>query len=255
MNSGNTWIGTSGFQYPEWKGKFYPEGLSKAKMLTYYASQFNSTEINYTFRSIPSAKTIQRWYDETPAGFRYSLKAPQQVTHFSKLKDCGDIMDAFFQSVSGLGDKLGPVLFQLPPTFKVDAERLKTFLASVSSPKKSTRSKSTPTDRKLAFEFRHDSWFTEDVYGILSEFDAALCLAESEEFETPRMVTASFGYLRPRREDYKPSQIKQWAQFTREQLQANTWSEAYAYFKHEETCVGPEFAKTLQKHLPTPPPA
>ncbi|WP_009961762.1 DUF72 domain-containing protein [Verrucomicrobium spinosum] len=255
MIAGNTWIGTSGFQYPEWKGKFYPEDLSKAKMLTYYASQFNSTEINYTFRSIPSANTILRWFNETPANFRYSLKAPQRVTHFSKLKDCGDTMEDFFHSVGGLGDKLGPVLFQLPPTFKVDAERLKTFLATVSPAKKPVRSKSTPAGRRLAFEFRHDSWFTDDVYGILSEHNAALCLADSEEFETPRVATASFGYLRPRREDYKPSQIKQCAEFTQEQLQANTWSEAYTYFKHEENCVGPEFAKTLQKHLPTPPPA
>lgn len=251
MKSGNTWIGTSGFQYPEWKGKFYPEDLSKAKMLTYYATQFNSTEINYTFRSIPSAKTIQRWYDETPPGFRYSLKAPQRVTHFSKLQDCGVVMEEFFQSVSGLDDKLGPVLFQLPPTFKADAERLKMFLASVSPAKKSRHAKSPPASRKLAFEFRHDSWFTDDVYGILSEFDAALCLAESEEFETPRLATASFGYLRPRREDYKPVQIKRWAEFAQEQLKANTWSEVYAYFKHEETGVGPAFAKVMQEHLPT----
>lgn len=171
MKSDDSWIGTSGFQYPEWKGKLYPENLSKAKMLTHYATQFNSTEINYTFRSIPSAKTIQRWYDETPAGFRYSLKAPQGVTHFAKLKDCGDVMAQFFQSVSGLGDKLGPVLLQLPPTFKVDAERLRTFLASVSPAQKSRRAKSTQNSRRLAFEFRHDSWFTDDVYGILSEFD------------------------------------------------------------------------------------
>src|SRR6188768_3059557 len=126
-----SWIGTSGFQYPEWQGKFYPDDMSKAKMLPFYAAQCGTTEINYTFRSIPSAKTIERWCSETPEKFRFSLKAPQRVTHFAKLKDCGEVIDTFFLAVSGLGEKMGPVLFQLPPSFKADAGLLREFLRSL----------------------------------------------------------------------------------------------------------------------------
>lgn len=230
-----TWTGTSGFQYPEWKGKFYPEKLSTAKMLTFYAGEFSSTEINYTFRSIPSEKTIQRWSGETPDKFRFSLKAPQRVTHFAKLKDCREVMDVFFESVAGLGEKLGPVLFQLPPTFKSDAALLGDFLASI------------PKGRRTAFEFRHESWLTDSIYGVLLEHNAALCVAESEDFQTPEIATADFGYLRPRREDYTAAGIKRWAKFT--QSQSKGWSEVFAYFKHEETCVGPGFAKAFMKAL------
>jgi len=231
----NTWIGTSGFQYPEWKGKFYPETLSTAKMLTYYASIFGTTEVNYTFRSIPSEKTVKRWSDETPANFRFSLKAPQRVTHFAKLKDCGEVMDVFHKAAVGLGEKMGPVLFQLPPTFKADTALLRDFLGSL------------PKELRAAFEFRHESWLSDKVFGVLSEKNAALCIAESEEFETPPEVTAKFGYLRLRREDYTVSQIKKWAQFVQERGKA--WTEAFVYFKHEETCVGPGFAKTMLKAL------
>lgn len=230
-----SWIGTSGFQYPEWKGKFYPDDMSKAKMLAFYAAQFGTTEVNYTFRSIPSAKTIERWFSETPEKFRFSLKAPQRVTHFAKLKDCGEVMDTFFKAVSGLGEKMGPVLFQLPPSFKADAGLLREFLRSL------------PKRMRAALEFRHESWFTDDVFGILSERNTALCIAETAELQTPRVATADFGYLRPRREDYTPSQIKGWARFLSEQSKA--WSEAFVYFKHEETCVGPGFATALMKAL------
>lgn len=231
----NTWTGTSGFQYPEWKGKFYPEKLSTAKMLTHYAGEFNSTEINYTFRSLPSEKTILRWTGETPEEFRFSLKAPQRVTHFSKLKNCGEVMDAFLESVKGLGDKLGPVLFQLPPTFKADAALLGDFLGVL------------PEGLRAAFEFRHESWLTDAVFGILAKHSTALCVAESEDFETPRVATADFGYLRPRREDYTAADIKKWAKFVKDQSKG--WTEVFAYFKHEETCVGPGFAKAFMKAL------
>jgi uncharacterized protein YecE (DUF72 family) len=231
----HTWIGTSGFQYPEWKGKFYPEKLSTAKMLTYYASIFGTTEVNYTFRSIPSAKTVQRWCDETPANFRFSLKAPQRVTHFAKLKDCGETMAVFHKAVVGLGEKMGPVLFQLPPTFKADVKLLRDFLGSM------------PKGLRVAFEFRHESWLSDGVFSTLSEKNAALCIAESEDFETPAEVTAKFGYLRLRREDYTVPQIKKWAKFVQEQERG--WSEVFVYFKHEETCVGPGFAKTMLKAM------
>ncbi|TLD68872.1 DUF72 domain-containing protein [Phragmitibacter flavus] len=233
----HSWIGTSGFQYKEWKGKFYPEGTSAAKMLGYYSSQFSSTEINYTFRSIPSEKTIQRWSAETPDDFRFSLKAPQRVTHFAKLKDCSEIMTIFNEAVSGLNKKRGPLLFQLPATFKKDAGLLREFLTSL--PKKNSLSS--------AFEFRHESWFNDEVNEILADHDAALCIAESDEIETPQVATAKFGYLRLRREDYRKPDLNRWAKFVA--AQASRWSEVFVYFKHEDTCVGPGFAETFADAL------
>jgi uncharacterized protein YecE (DUF72 family) len=229
----NTWIGTSGFQYKEWKGSFYPEKMSLPKMLAFYATEFNSTEINYTFRSFPSEKTIARWRDETPDDFRFSLKAPQRVTHFAKLRKCGDAMNDFRQAVKGLGKKLGPVLFQLPETFKGDALLLSEFLASL------------PKGMSAAFEFRHDSWFTDEVFEALAAKNAALCLAESEELATPRIATADFGYLRLRRDGYTAREIGEWADFIRNQ----TWREAFAYLKHEDTAAGTGFAKQLMAKL------
>ena len=146
----NTWIGTSGFQYKEWKGSFYPEKLSLPKMLAFYATQFNSTEINYTFRSLPSEKTIARWMDETPDNFRFSLKAPQRVTHFAKLRKCGEAMNEFRQAVKGLGKKLGPVLFQLPETFRGDAVLLQEFLSSLPKLGPAATWSSSPTSRRAS---------------------------------------------------------------------------------------------------------
>ena len=257
MAATNVWIGTSGFQYPEWKGKFYPEDLATTKMLKFYAGEFSSTEVNYTFRSLPSEKTVKRWCDETPDDFRFSLKAPQKVTHFAKLKgeECKETIETFFEAVAGLGEKLGPVLFQLPPTFKADVGLLKEFLAGVAVPQQKSKKKLAGVPmRRLAFEFRHESWLTDEVYGVLAEKNVALCVAESEEFETPQVATADFGYLRPRREDYTPAQIKKkWAKFVSEQREVKAgglaWGEVFVYFKHEETCAGPEFAKVLMKAL------
>lgn len=227
-----TWIGTSGFQYPEWKGKFYPGTLSAAKMLTFYSEHFSTTEINYTFRGIPSEKTIQRWRSETPEAFRFSLKAPQRVTHFARLRGCDGLMKVFIQAVSGLGSKIGPVLLQLPPNFKKDTGLLRDFLASLKG-----------EEIQMAFEFREESWFSDDVYEELSSHNAALCLAESEDLETPRVVTAGFGYLRLRRLDYHAADLKERARFL--EKQAETWSDAFVYFKHEETCAGPGFGQAL----------
>jgi len=231
----NAWIGTSGFQYKEWKGSFYPEKLSLPKMLAFYASVFNSTEINYTFRSLPSDKTIARWRDETPADFRFSLKAPQRVTHFAKLRKCGDAMSEFRHAVKGLGKKLGPVLFQLPETFKADPALLNDFLESL------------PKGLAAAFEFRHESWFTDEVFAALAARNAALCLAESEELTTPRVTTADFGYLRLRRDHYTDKEIHNWAEFI--QAQSGKWKDAFAYLKHEDTAAGTGFAKKLTAEL------
>ncbi|MEA3187980.1 MAG: hypothetical protein QOD99_1810 [Chthoniobacter sp.] len=225
------WIGTSGFQYPEWKGAFYPESLPLSKMLAFYAERFFTTEVNYSFRRIPSAKTISAWAAGTPANFRFSLKAPQKITHFAKLRDCGETVRYFHEVVGGLDEKLGAILFQLPPRFVKDAPLLLDFLEAL------------PHGMRAAFEFRHASWLTDDVFALLKENNAALCIAENEDFATPRVATADFGYLRLRREDYAGADIANWAGWIREQ--ENGWGEAFVYFKHEERGVGPKFAQRL----------
>jgi uncharacterized protein YecE (DUF72 family) len=179
----NIWIGTSGFQYPEWKGKFYPETMPASKMLPFYAECFASTEVNYTFRRIPAAKTILDWSSKTPAQFRFSFKAPQRVTHFARLRGCAEVLEVFAKAISVAEQKLGPVLFQLPPTFVKDVEVLRAFLIDI------------PDGIRAAFEFRHESWFDETVFQTLRAANAALCIAENEEFETPVVATADFGYL------------------------------------------------------------
>src|SRR6476659_9232571 len=234
----NIWIGTSGFQYPEWKGTFYPETLPLAKMLAFYAEQFATTEVNYTFRRIPSVKTLERWALETPECFVFSLKAPQKVTHFAKLRDCTDTLRYFHQTVSALGAKLGPVLFQLPPSFKKDAIILAAFLDEI------------PSGMRAAFEFRHASWFDDEVFSLLKTRNAALCIADSEKLNTPAIATADFGYLRLRREDYESSDIARWAETVRKH--AESWSDVFIYFKHEEAGIGPKLAKEMTGLLELP---
>ena len=227
----NTWIGTSGFQYPEWKGNFYPEDLPASKMLPFYAERFNTTEVNYTFHRIPAPKTIENWKKLTPDHFEFALKAPQRITHWSKLRDCADTMRYFHDVTSGLGSKLGPVLFQLPPTFKKDVLVLADF---VNCP---------PSGARAAFEFRHDSWFGEDVWDVLRSANVSLCIAETEEFATPQVETADYGYLRLRREDYSPSDVERWADFLRQHRQR--WKDVFVYFKHEEAGIGPRLASQM----------
>ena len=233
----NSWIGTSGFQYPEWKGHFYPEKLPAAKMLPFYAERFQTTEINYTFRRIPSGKTIENWCQLTPERFAFSLKAPQRVTHFAKLQNCSDTLNFFFGAVQGLEDKLGPILFQLPPSFKKDSQILKAFLDEL------------PDGVRAAFEFRHQSWFDDEIYEALRTHNAALCIAESADLTTPFQATANFGYLRLRREDYGPSNITHWSEILRSQT--SKWSDAFVYFKHEEEGMGPKLAAELIQSLRT----
>jgi uncharacterized protein YecE (DUF72 family) len=229
------WIGTSGFQYAEWKGNFYPEDLPAAKMLPFYAEHFSTTEINYTFHRIPAPKTIENWNKLTSAGFRFGLKAPQKITHWSKLRDCGDTLRYFHDVTSGLDEKLGPVLFQLPPNFKKDTFVLADFVNSL------------PPGMHAAFEFRHESWFGDDVWEIFKPHNVALCIAETEHFATPKVATADWGYLRLRREDYAKIDIERWAEFVREQKER--WSDAYIYFKHEEAGIGPKLAKAMMELL------
>jgi uncharacterized protein YecE (DUF72 family) len=231
----DSWIGTSGFQYAEWKGKFYPEDLSTAKMLAFYSERFSTTEVNYTFHRIPSAKTIENWKAQTPAHFRFTLKAPQKVTHYARLRDCSDTIRYFHDVTSALGEKRGAVLFQLPPNFKKDLVLLADFVNGL------------PSGMRAAFEFRHESWFADDVYETLKAADAALCIADMEEIATPPIATATFGYLRLRREDYTNADVKRWAEVVREK--GAGWGDAYIYFKHEEAGIGPRLATEMKEIL------
>jgi uncharacterized protein YecE (DUF72 family) len=227
-------IGTSGFQYAEWKGNFYPEDLPAAKMLPFYAERFSTTEINYTFHRIPAPKTIDNWNRLTPHNFRFSLKAPQKVTHFAKLRDCADTLRYFHDVISGLGEKLGLVLFQLPPSFKKDTFVLGDFINGL------------PGGMRAAFEFRHESWFDDGVFETLKTRKAALCIADTENLATPKIVTTNYGYLRLRREDYHKIDIERWTDFVRTQ---NGWDDVFIYFKHEEAGTGPKLAKQMQDLL------
>jgi len=218
-------------------GSFYPATLPKAQMLPFYAERFATTEINYTFRRIPSEKTIQGWLKSTPAYFKFGLKAPQRVTHFAKLRNCTEVLGLFSAAVSGLNPKLGPVLFQLPPTFKKDAALLNEFLGAV------------PAGIRVAMEFRHSSWLDEEVYALLRNNNSAFCIAESSEFSTPSVATASFGYLRLRQEDYTKPDLIRWAKVV--QAQQSNWSEVFIYFKHEDTGVGTHFAQQMKEILGT----
>jgi uncharacterized protein YecE (DUF72 family) len=228
------WIGTSGFQYSEWKGNFYPEELPSAKMLQFYAERFSTTEINYTFHRIPAQKTIDNWKAQTPQKFRFALKAPQKITHWSKLRDCSDTLEYFCQVITGLDERLGPVLFQLPPTFKKNADVLSSFLREF-------------PDMRGAFEFRHESWFEDDVFELLESRNMALCIADTETIATPKEITANYGYLRLRRGDYTDEDVKRWSEFVRQQNAK--WSDAFIYFKHEESGIGPKLARQTMELL------
>ncbi len=231
----NVLVGTSGFQYAEWKGNFYPENITAQKMLSFYAEHFLTTEINYTFHRTPSVKTIGNWTKLTPEHFRFSLKAPQKITHWAKLRNCADSLNFFERSVSGLGSQLGPILFQLPPSFKQDKDLLNDFLTSL------------PAGLRAAFEFRHTSWFEDEIFAVLREHQAALCIAENSDIATPTVATADFGYLRLRRQDYEEADIRKWAE-TVLALQ-NQWNHVFVYFKHEESGLGPKLAKQMMQVL------
>jgi uncharacterized protein YecE (DUF72 family) len=228
------WIGTSGYNYPEWKGSFYPEKIKPADMLTFYSQQFDSVEINYTFYRMPNAKTIDGWMAATPDDFRFVLKAPKRITHERRLKDFGDTLAVFVRLASGLEGKLGPLLFQLPPNLKKDLPRLEAFLDEL------------PDTARAAFEFRHESWFDDDVLAALRARGAALCVADSEKISAPVVQTAAFSYFRLRDEGYQDTDIAAWTDKVRE---ASKSGEVYVFFKHEESGKGPAFAKQMRALL------
>jgi uncharacterized protein YecE (DUF72 family) len=232
----NYWVGTSGFQYSEWKGTFYPEDMPAAKMLPFYSRRFSTTEINYTFHRIPAPKTIENWCKLTPETFKFSLKAPQKITHFARLRNCDDTVDYFYDVVAGLGNRLGPILFQLPPNLKKDIPLFQHFTECL------------PASIRAAFEFRDPSWFDDEVFTVLRKRNVCLCLADSEKLTTPFNATADWGYLRLRREDYQDADVTRWAETL--QTQNAVWSDVFVYFKHEESGTGPKLAKQLTDTLP-----
>ena len=229
------WVGTSGYNYPEWRGSFYPEKFSTAKMLPYYAERFRTVEINYTFYRTPNEKILAGWSAETPANFKLTLKAPKRITHDARLRDCADKVEFFLKTAATLGPKLGALLFQLPPFLRKDVALLDTFLEAF------------PPQVCAAFEFRHKSWWDDEVLQRLRAKNLALCIADSEKLSAPIEITASYAYFRLRDEGYTPEDLAKWARIIHDRT-ANC-SDVYVYFKHEEAGKGPQFARLLLEAL------
>lgn len=224
----NLYIGTSGYSYKQWKGPFYPEELSSKQMLSYYSSHFRSVEINNTFYRMPKVSVLEAWAREVPSYFRFALKAPQRITHLQRLVDSEESLDYLLEVSGALKERLGALLFQLPPYLRVDLPRLRNFLGLI------------PPDQRVAFEFRHQSWFDDELFALLKRHNAALCIAEAEgELKVPFISTADWGYLRLRRPDYDAADLKMWAS----RVRAQPWHDVFVYFKHEEEAMAPRLAR------------
>ena len=227
-------VGTSGYNYPEWRGTFYPEKFSTSKMLAYYAERFPTVEINYTFYRLPTEKLLAGWAAGTPDSFCFTLKAPRRITHDAKLQRCEDLLQAFCRTARTLGPRLASLLFQLPPTLKKDAATLRNFVELL------------PEGTRAAFEFRHPSWFDQEIYDVLRSRNVALCVADSEKLSTPEVTTADHAYFRLRDEGYQQADIERWAGAVR---QLHGVTDAFVYFKHEEQGLGPDFARRFMEAL------
>jgi uncharacterized protein YecE (DUF72 family) len=227
------YAGTSGFAYAAWKPNFYPAKLPGAKFLAHYASRLNCVEINYTFRALPSASTLAKWVESTPEHFVFCPKAHMRITHILKLRDAAQFTEVFLKAIDPLRSarRIGPILFQLPPSLKCDLELLKDYLAIL------------PDDLRYAFEFRHASWLGDHVYEALRRKGAALCVAESENLETPEVLTANFAYFRLRKPNYLPEDVARIAANARHLLEQG--NDLYVFFKHEETPDGALNAEQL----------
>jgi uncharacterized protein YecE (DUF72 family) len=226
-------VGTSGWAYPTWKPNFYPAKLAQKKFLQHYATQLNTVEVNFTFRQLVKETTIRNWIEQTPASFRFGVKAHQVITHIKRLKGTEDFLPRFLATIEPLANagKLGPVLFQLPPNLKADAALLKDFLAVV------------PRGLPSAFEFRHDSWFADSTWEILKSRGVALCVAETEQRTTPDVVTGPFAYYRFRKPSYTEEERRGMVARIGEHMAAGR--DVFAYFKHEETPEGALYAVEL----------
>ena len=220
-------VGTSGYSYKEWKGSFYPEKLPAKEMLSYYASRLPAVEINNTFYRLPQRSMLENWKEQVPTNFRFSLKASQRITHFKRLKDVEEETKYLLDTASVLADRLGVVLFQLPPNMKKDLPRLETFLNCL------------PEGTRAAFEFRHQTWFEDDVLKLLSIRNRALCISDTDDLPVTHVDrTADWGYLRLRRVEYAEANLKEWLKRVNDQK----WKEAFVFFKHEDEGTGPKLA-------------
>ena len=226
-------VGTSGWAYPTWKPDFYPAKLAQKKFLNHYATQLNTVEVNFTFRQLVKETTIQNWMQETPAHFRFGIKAHQVITHIKRLKATDDFLPRFLATIEPLASagKLGPVLFQLPPDLKADPALLKDFLAIL------------PRTVPAAFEFRHESWFTDSTWDLLKSSNVALCVAESETLTTPEVATSTFIYYRFRKPSYTGEERRSMIDRIEQHVAAGR--DIFAYFKHEETPEGALYAVDL----------
>ncbi|HME90932.1 MAG TPA: DUF72 domain-containing protein, partial [Myxococcaceae bacterium] len=209
-----TFVGTSGFSYKEWKGSFFPSDLPSSEMLRFYGERFNSVEINNSFYRMPSSAVLGKWAEEVPSEFVFVLKAPRSITHQKQLHQAGDGLAYFWKTAQSMGPKLGPILFQLPPFFRKDLPRLRDFVRLL------------PDGCRAAFEFRHSSWFDEEVYEALRSVRVALCAADTDELEATLVPTTEWGYLRLRRTDYGEPLLRSWA----ERIRSQPWSDAFVFF-------------------------
>lgn len=221
--------GTSGYSYKEWKGSFYPDKIAADEMLGYYAQRLRTVEINNTFYRMPAESVLWQWSEQVPAEFAFSLKAPQRISHVKRLRETDADMQEFLRRAAVLGGKLAQVLIQLPPQLRKDLPRLEAFLAQL------------PAHPRFAFEFRHASWQDDAVYQALRSRGAMLCIADTDQGDTPLMATADRGYLRLRREQYDDAELRVWAQ----RIAAQPWTHAFVYFKHEDAGLGAKFAQRL----------
>lgn len=223
----NLQVGTSGFSYKEWKGSFYPEDLPAKEMLAYYSSRLPAVEINNSFYRMPQKSMLENWKEQVPAHFRFSLKASQRITHFKRLNEVSAETHLLIETAGVLGDRLGVVLFQLPPNMKKDLERLASFLEVL------------PATVRATFEFRHPTWFEDDVLELLSAKNHALCISDTDEMPMSHIDrTADWGYLRLRRVKYLKKVLQEWL----ERIHAQKWSDTYVFFKHEDEATGPRLA-------------
>lgn len=221
------YVGTSGYSYPKWKGSFYPAKLPAKQMLRFYGERFRAVEINSTYYALPKPSALEAWAGEVPTGFRFVLKAPQRITHIQRLRESGEAVASFLEVAGVLKERLGPLLFGLPPNFKKDVPRLRAFLSLL------------PVGGRVAFEFRHPSWFDDEVFGLLREHQVVLCVADADDdLEVPFVATAGWGYLRLRRADYDDTTLTTWAK----RVQDQGWRETFVFFKHEDEGKGPQFA-------------
>jgi uncharacterized protein YecE (DUF72 family) len=225
-------VGTSGYSYKEWKGNFYPEDLPAKEMLAYYSQRLPAVEINNTFYRLPQPSMIENWKQQVPESFRFSIKASQRITHIKRINNVADETKYLLETAALLEERLGVVLFQLPPNMKKDTVRLKAFLDLL------------PADARASFEFRHETWFDDEVFGLLGAKNCALVISDTDEKPLDEIIsTAKWGYLRLRRAAYDESDLVEWMK----RVKTQEWEDAFVFFKHEDEGVGPKLAAQFLK--------